>query len=107
MACKAKYRMVKNKDGKPDGPSTTDAPAVGKQGQSSEAQVVEGSMEAGRGVQGQYETSSANSSSRNGSRTTGMDIDDHDKENSGTLSTVAASSKAGEPGQDFGGDAKE
>lgn len=107
MACKAKYRMVKNKDGKSDGPSTIDAPAVGKQGQSNEAQVVQGSIEAGRGVEDKDEKSGANSSSRNGIRTMGMGIDDHDKENSGTHATVAAISKAGEPEHDVGGEDKE
>ncbi|KAK7704160.1 hypothetical protein SLS64_008718 [Diaporthe eres] len=107
IAENAKYRMVKNKDGKSDGPSTIDAPAVGEQGQSYGARVVQGGMEAGRGVGHKDETSGADSSRRNGIQTMGTDIDDHDKENSGTHSMGAASSKAGEPGQDFGGDAKE
>ncbi|KAI7780222.1 hypothetical protein LA080_016307 [Diaporthe eres] len=64
MACQTKYRMVKNKDGRSDGRSTIDAAAVGKQGQSNEAQVVQEGMEAGHGIEDTDETSSANSSSR-------------------------------------------
>lgn len=107
MACQTKYRVVKNKEGRSDVQSTIDAPAVGKQGQSSEAQVDQESMKAGRGMQDKGERTSANSSSHNGFQAMGMDIDDHDNRDSGMQSMVAASSKVGEPEKDAGGDAKE
>lgn len=106
MACQTKYRMVKNKEGRSDGRSTIDAPAVGKQGQSNEAQVIQEGMEAGHGVEDTNETTGANSSSRSGMQAVGVDIDDHDKQNSGMQSTVAASSKTGDP-EHHGGEVKE
>lgn len=99
-ACQAKYRMVKNKEGNSDVQSTIDAPAIGKQGQSNEA---EGGMEAGRGVENKDETTSAKSSSRNGFQAAGMDIQDHDNQGGGKKSMVAASSNAGQAEQDVGG----
>lgn len=107
MACQTKYRVVKNKEGRSDVQSTIDAPAVGKQGQSSEAQVDQESMEAGRGMADKGETTSTNSSSHNGLQAMGMDNDDHDNQDSGMHSMGAARSKVGEPGKDTGGEAKE
>lgn len=103
MACQAKYRLVKNKEGRSGVWPMSDAPAVAKKGQSNDAQVARVGMEAARDMEDKDETSSANTSSRNELQPVTMDIDDHYSQSGGKNPTVAASSNAGEAEQDVGG----
>lgn len=103
MACRTKYRLVKDKEARINLQAHDGAPAAPEPGQDDELHVLENGMDGGQRHGKEDQTTTAIADNLDGSDLASMGIDGHDEQDSGDSSVATGSSGDADAEEDDGG----